>query len=222
MPPPTYATLPDYHAYPEEEMLARSATYYADMQRRRTVRAFSERSAPRTVIENCILTAATAPSGANQQPWTFVAVSDPGIKSQIRKAAEEVEQKFYTGAATEKWVKALAPLGTQASKPFLETAPYLIVVFAQRYGVAPDGSKIKHYYVQESVGIATGLLVSAVHNAGLVCLTYTPANMSFLNRILKRPDNEKPFLILVTGYPAAGAALPDIKRKELREVATFI
>jgi len=222
MPSPTYAALPDYRAYPEEEMQARSATYYADMKRRRTVRAFSERSAPRTVIENCIRTAATAPSGANQQPWTFVAVSDPEIKSQIRKAAEEVEQKFYTGAATEKWVNALAPLGTHASKPFLETAPYLIVVFAQRYGVAPDGSKIKHYYVQESVGIATGLLVSAVHNAGLVSLTYTPATMSFLNRILKRPENEKPFLILVTGYPAAGATLPDIKRKKLREVATFI
>ena len=151
-----------------------------------------------------------------------MAVSDPVVKSQIRVGAEKVEQKFYTGEATKKWVADLAPLGTHASKPFLETAPYLIVIFAQRYGLSPDGGKVKHYYVQESVGIATGILVSAIHNAGLVSLTYTPANMSFLNRILERPKNEKPFLILVAGYPAKDAVLPDIKRKELAEVASFI
>jgi len=222
MSPETYADLPDYREYPEEEMQTRAAAYYADMNRRRTVREFSDRPVPEDVIENCIRAAATAPSGANQQPWTFVAVSDPGIKRQVRKAAEKVEQKFYAGAATQKWVKALSSLDTHASKPFLETAPYLIAIFAQQYGLAPDGSKIKHYYVQESVGIATGLLVSAIHNAGLVSLTYTPANMAFLNRVLGRPENEKPFLILVTGYPAPEAKLPDIKRKQMREVATFI
>ena len=222
MSPVMYPDLPDYREYPEEEMQARSAAYCTEMNRRRTVREFSDRPVPADVIENCIRTAAAAPSGANQQPWNFVAVSDPGIKRQIRKDAEEVEQKFYTGAATQKWVSALSALGTHAGKPFLEKAPYLIVVFAQRYGIAPDGGKIKHYYVQESVGIATGLLVSAVHNAGLVSLTYTPANMSFLNRILKRPENEKPFLILVTGYPAEDASVPDIKRKKFQEIATFL
>jgi len=222
MTPVTYTSLPNYREFSEEEMRTRAAAYYAELNRRRTVRDFSARLVPQEVIENCIRAAATAPSGANQQPWTFVAVSNPAVKSQIRVAAEKIEQKFYTETATEKWAKALAPLGTHASKPFLETAPYLIVVFAQRYGVAPDGRRIKHYYVQESVGIATGLLVAAVHNAGLVSLTYTPANMSFLNRILNRPENEKPFLILVTGYPATGASLPDINRKQLQEVAAFL
>jgi len=217
-----YTALPDYREYPEAEMQARAADYYTLMNRRRTVREFSDREVPKDIIANCIRTAATAPSGANQQPWTFVAVHSPAIKRQIRAAAEEVEQKFYTETATAKWVKTLAPLGTHASKPFLETAPYLIVIFAQRYGLAPAGGKIKHYYVQESVGIATGLLVSAIHNAGLASLTYTPANMSFLNRILARPENEKPFLVLVAGYPAAEATLPDIERNKLREVATFL
>jgi iodotyrosine deiodinase len=222
MPSHPYAALTDYREYPVKEMQARAEAYYAKMNVRRTVREFSDRPVPRDIIENCIRTAATAPSGANQQPWTFVAVSDSVVKGRIRVAAEKVEQKFYTGEATQKWVEALAPLGTHASKPFLETAPYLIVIFAQRYGLAPDGGKVKHYYVQESVGIATGLLVSAVHNAGLVSLTYTPANMAFLNRILERPENEKPFLILVAGYPAQAAVLPDIKRKEMADVASFI
>lgn len=222
MTPPPYASLPDYREYPEKEMQVRADTYYAKMNRRRTVREFSNQPVPRDIIENCIRTASTAPSGAHLQPWTFVAVSDPAVKSQIKVAAEKVEQKFYTSEATKKWVNDLAPLGTHASKPFLETASHLIVIFAQRYGLAPDGSKVKHYYVQESVGIATGMLVSAVHHAGLVSLTYTPASMTFLNRILERPDNEKPFLILVVGYPAKGAALPDISRKKLSDVATFI
>ncbi len=222
MSPSLYNTLPNYREYPVDDMRKRARDYYLEMNRRRTIRAFADRPVPREIIADCIRSAATAPSGANQQPWTFVAVSDPSVKSRIRVAAEKVEQKFYTGKSTQKWVADLAPLGTHASKPFLETAPYLIVIFAQRYGLAPDGTKIKHYYVQESVGIATGLLVSAVHNAGLVSLTYTPANMSFLNRILERPDNEKPFLILVTGYPAKEASLPDIKRKEIGAVAAFI
>ena len=222
MSPSLYTALPDYHEYPAEEMRARARNNYMEMNRRRTVREFSDRPVPGDIIEDCIRTAATAPSGANQQPWTFVVVSDPAVKSRIRIAAEKVEQKFYTGAATKKWVADLAPLGTHASKPFLETAPHLIIIFAQRYGLAPDGGNVKHYYVQESVGIATGLLVSAIHNAGLVSLTYTPANMSFLNRILERPKNEKPFLILVAGYPAEDAVLPDIKRKELADVASFI
>ena len=222
MPLPLYPSLPDYHEYPVAEMQARARNYFEEMNRRRTMREFSDRPVPRDIIENCIRTAGTAPSGANQQPWTFVAVSDPLIKNRIRVAAEKVEQKFYTGKATKKWVADLAPLGTHASKPFLESAPYLIVIFAQRYGLSSDGSKVKHYYVQESVGIATGLLVAAVHNAGLVSLTYTPANMSFLNRILERPENEKPFLILVTGYPAKDASLPDIKRKTLGEVGVHI
>ena len=222
MSPSLYTSLPDYREYPVEEMRARARDYNFEMNRRRTVRRFSDRPVPRDIIENCIHSAATAPSGANLQPWTFVAVSDPVVKNQIRVAAEKVEQKFYTGEATKKWVADLAPLGTHASKPFLETAPYLIVIFAQRYGLSPGGGKVKHYYVQESVGIATGILVSAIHNAGLVSLTYTPASMSFLNRILERPKNEKPFLILVAGYPAKDAVLPDIKRKELADVATFI
>ncbi len=222
MSPSLYTSLPDYREYPVEKMRSRARDYCFEMNRRRTVRKFSDRPVPRDIIENCIRTAATAPSGANLQPWTFVAVSDPVVKNQIRVAAEKVEQKFYTGEATKKWVADLAPLGTHASKPFLETAPYLIVIFAQRYGLSPGGGKVKHYYVQESVGIATGILVSAIHNAGLVSLTYTPASMSFLNRILERPKNEKPFLILVAGYPAKDAVLPDIKRKELADVATFI
>jgi len=222
MSPSLYTSLPDYREYPDAEMRTRARDNYLEMNRRRTVREFSDRPVPREIIENSIRAAATAPSGANQQPWTFVAVSDPVVKRQIRTAAEKVEQKFYTGEATRKWVKELAPLGTHAGKPFLETAPYLIVIFAQRYGLTPDGSKTKHYYVQESVGIATGLLISAIHTAGLVSLTYTPANMSFLSRILRRPDNEKPFLILVTGYPSKRAVLPDISRKKLAEVATFI
>jgi len=222
MAPSPYASPPDYREYPVEEMQARTDAYYAKMNRRRTMREFSNRPVPRNIIENCVRTASTAPSGANLQPWTFVVVSDPSVKSRIRKSAEKVERKFYTGEATRSWVKALAPLGTHHSKPFLETAPYLIAIFAQRYGLARDGSKVKHYYVQESVGIATGLLVSAVHHAGLVSLTYTPASMTFLNRILERPDNEKPFLILVVGYPAEAATLPDINRKKLSDVATFV
>ena len=214
--------LSQYRAYPEKEMKRRAAQFYADIRRRRSVRDFSSRPVPREVIEDCLRAAGTAPNGANMQPWHFVVVSDPAVKRQIREAAEAEERAFYSGRAPEEWLEALAPLGTDARKPFLEVAPYLIVIFAQNYGLTPDGKKIKHYYVSESVGIATGLLITALHHAGLVCLTHTPSPMNFLSRILHRPPNERPFLILVVGYPADGAMVPDITKKPLEEIATFV
>jgi iodotyrosine deiodinase len=214
--------LSQYRQYPLPEMKQRAADFYADMRRRRTVRQFSQRPVPREIIENCLRAAGTAPSGANMQPWHFVVVTDPEIKRQIRQAAEAEEQAFYAGRAPEAWLEALAPLGTGAEKPFLETAPYLIVIFAQNYGLGPDGQKIKHYYVSESVGIATGILITAVHQAGLVSLTHTPSPMNFLGEILGRPANERPFLILVVGYPAEGVMVPAIRKKTLEEIATFI
>jgi iodotyrosine deiodinase len=212
----------DHHEYPHAQMKQRSDEFLKEMKRRRSVREFSDRPVPKPVIENCILSGATAPSGANMQPWFFAAVSDPAVKRQIREASEKIEQEFYTKTATQKWVKDLEPLGTHAEKPFLETAPYLIVIFSQRYGLLPDGNKQKHYYVTESVGIATGILVTAIHHAGLVSLTYTPSRMGFLNRILSRPKNEKPFMILVVGYPAEDTVVPEISKKSLHEVAAFI
>jgi nitroreductase len=177
---------------------------------------------PRSVIEACLRTAGTAPSGANQQPWHFVAVSDPAVKSHIRQAAEAEEREFYERRASQEWLDALAPLGTDAHKPFLEIAPYLIAIFAQTYGMGADGGKIKHYYVTESVGIATGLLIAALHHAGLATLTHTPSPMGFLNEILGRPANERPFLLLVVGYPAENAQVPAITKKALEEIATFV
>ncbi len=203
-------------------MLCRATEFRQQMQRRRTVRYFSNRTVSREVIEECLLTAGTAPSGANLQPWHFVVVSDPAIKHRIRVEAEAEEHEFYTRKAPKEWLEALAPLGTDEHKPFLEAAPYLIVIFAQSYGVLADGRKVKNYYVQESVGIATGMLITAVHNAGLVSLTHTPSPMGFLNEILGRPTNEKPFLILVVGYPAENAVVPDIGKKPLEEIATFV
>jgi len=216
-----FIPLSGYREYPPAEMQRRASGFYADMRRRRSVRDFSDRPVPRGIIEDCLRAAGTAPSGANQQPWHFVVVGDPALKREIREAAEAEERAFYAGRAPEAWLEALAPLGTGADKPFLERAPYLIVIFAQRYGLAPDGGKIKHYYVQESVGIATGMLVTAIHQAGLVSLTHTPSPMRFLNRILDRPAQEQPFLILVVGYPAQGATVPDIEKKSLEEIATF-
>lgn len=203
-------------------MLRRAAEFRQQMQRRRTVRYFSDRPVPRELIEDCLLAAGTAPSGANLQPWHFVVVNDAAIKHRIRVEAEAEEHEFYTRKAPQEWLDALAPLGTDEHKPFLETAPYLIVVFAQSYGVLPDGRRVKNYYVQESVGIATGMLITAVHNAGLVSLTHTPSPMGFLTEILGRPANEKPFLILVVGYPAEDAVVPDIGKKSLEEIATFL
>jgi nitroreductase len=176
----------------------------------------------RAVIEAALRTAGSAPSGANMQPWHFVAVSDPATKRQIREAAEIEEREFYRARAGAEWLEALSSLGTDHRKPFLETAPYLIVVFSQTYGLAPDGSKVKHYYVRESVGIATGLLVAALHHAGLALLTYTPSRPGFLNRILGRLENEQPFVVLVVGHPAREALVPDIGKKDLAEIATFV
>ncbi|MCA9940799.1 MAG: nitroreductase family protein [Anaerolineales bacterium] len=208
--------------YAPDEMRARAAAFYELMRRRRTVRDFSDRPVAREIIEDCVRNAGTAPNGANMQPWHFVIVSDPAIKRQIRLAAEAEEQEFYQNRAPAEWLAALAPLGTDAHKPFLETAPYLITIFAQSYGLLPDGRKVKHYYAQESVGIATGFLIAALHYAGLATLTHTPSPMNFLNDILGRPANERPFLLLVVGYPAANAQVPDIRKKPLAEIATFL
>ncbi len=222
MPEAKFVPLTTYDEYPPAEMRQRAAAFYADVQRRRTVRHFSDRPIQRDVIDNCLLAAGTAPSGANRQPWHFGVVSDPAIKQKIREAAEQEEREFYGTRAPDDWLEALAPLGTDENKPFLETAPYLIVIFAERYGLMEDGKRISNYYVMESVGIATGLLITAVHYAGLVSLTHTPSPMGFLNEILGRPPNERPFLILVVGYPREDALVPEIPRKSLGEIATFL
>lgn len=206
----------------EDEMLARARDYRVEAARRRSVRHFSDRPVPRAIIEECLLAAGTAPSGAHRQPWHFVAVADPDTKRRIRDAAEAEEREFYAHRAPEDWLEALAPLGTDASKPFLEDAAWLIVVFAESYGVAEDGTRVKNYYVQESVGIATGLLISAAHRAGLATLTHTPSPMGFLCEVLDRPGRERPYLILVVGHPAEDALVPDIQRKTLGEIATFV
>ena len=211
-----------YHEYPPDEMLRRASEFHADLQRRRTVRQFSSRPVPRQVIEECLLAAGTAPNGANLQPWHFVVVADPRVKHEIRVAAEQEEAEFYYRRAPHEWLDALAAIGTDEHKPFLETAPYLIVIFGKNHSELPDGRRVKNYYVNESVGIATGFLIAAVHNAGLVSLTHTPSPMGFLNNILHVPPDEKPFLILVVGYPAEDAQVPEIGKKSLDEIATFM
>ena len=214
--------LPDYHEYPVEEMRQRLNDFYTEVNRRRTVREFSDRPVPRDIIETALMAANTAPSGANLQPWHFVAVSGAATKRKIREAAEIEEREFYEHRATTEWLAALEPIGTDSNKPFLETAPYLIAVFLQKFGVLEDGRKVKHYYPTESTGLATGILITALHQAGLVCLTHTPSPMKFLNEILDRPKSERPFLLLVTGYPADDAEVPDINRKSLEEFTSFI
>ncbi len=211
-----------YLEYPLDEMHKRASAFYDEMKRRRTIREFSNRPVSQEIIENCLMTAGTAPSGANMQPWHFVAVSDAKTKNQIRKEAEEAEKEFYQNRAPSYWLEALAPLGTDENKPYLEEAPYVIVIFSKRYSVGFDGAKLHNYYLTESVGIATGLLVAAIHNAGLACLTYSPSPMGFLREILKRPSYETPFLVLVVGYPKENAKVPDIGKKSLDEIATFI
>jgi len=219
---PGFAPLADFEEYSPAEMLERARKFRDELRRRRTVRHFSEREVSREVVELCLEAAASAPSGANRQPWHFSVVSDPELKAKIRLSAEGEERTFYRERAPQDWLDALEPLGTDDRKPFLETAPYLIVIFAQLHGVDADGEKFKHYYVNESVGIATGMLITALHHAGLATLTHTPAPMRFLNEILGRPSHERPYLILVTGYPADDATVPEIEKKPLSEVSRFI
>jgi len=211
----------DYEEYPVDEMCQRAKAFFKDMNRRRTVRDFSDRPVPRKIIEDCLRAAGTAPNGANKQPWHFTVVSNPAVKKEIRQAAEEEEKEFYENRATEEWLEALAPLGTDASKPFLEDAPYLIAIFSKSYGLKENGDKETFYYVKESVGIATGILITAIHNAGLASLTHTPSPMGFLNDVLDRPQNERPFLLLVVGYPKEDVKVPDITKKPLDEIASF-
>ena len=219
-----YPTIPltTYREYPVDEMRQRVTDFYKEIDRRRTVREFSDRPVPRDIIETALRAAGTAPSGANLQPWHFVVVSGAETKKKIRVAAEVEEREFYEHRASAEWLEALRPLGTDSDKPFLETAPYLITVFLQKFGELPDGRKVKHYYPVESTGIATGILITALHEAGLATLTHTPSPMKFLNEILDRPKSERPFLLLVVGYPAAATAVPDIKRKPLVDFTSFV
>ncbi|GMV07858.1 MAG: oxidoreductase [Gemmatimonadota bacterium] len=214
--------LPAWEELAPERMAEEARRFLDTMRRRRTVRDFSSRAVPREVIETCLLAAGTAPNGANRQPWRFVVVGDPETKRRIREAAEEEERAFYSGRAPQEWIDALAHLGTDEHKPFLERAPWLVVIFAESYEVTEEGKHLKNYYVTESVGIATGILITALHHAGLATLTHTPSPMKFLNEVLGRPENERPFLVLVVGYPEEGATVPDITKKPLREIAVFL
>ena len=218
-----FVPLAGFREYPVEEMTRRAREFHADLRRRRTVRGFSRRSVPREIIEECLRAATTAPSGANLQPWHFVVVGDAETKHRIRVAAEEEERRFYRHRAPRAWLDALAPLGTDEHKPFLESAPWLIAIFVQKYGRLEDGRKVKHYYPVESVGLATGMLITALHLSGLATLTHTPSPMKFLSEILGRPkDAERPFLLLVVGYPEEGTQVPDVGRKPLSEVVSYV
>lgn len=217
-----FIPLSTYKEYSPDEMMERATSFYEMIKSRRTVREFSDRPVDRKVIEQCILAAGTAPNGANKQPWHFAVVSDPEIKSKIREAAEEEEREFYHRRAPEDWLEDLHPFGTDEHKPFLENAPYLIGIFAQSYHLDENGEKEKHYYVKESVGIATGMLITALHNAGLATLTHTPSPMGFLNEIMQRPSHEKAFLLLIVGYPEEGVEVPDITKKPLEKIASFL
>ena len=210
----------DFNEYPPAEMTERANAFYEQIKRRRSVRDFSDRDVPQEIIDACLLAAGTAPNGANLQPWHFAVVRSTEIKTKIRQAAEKGEQEFYHGKAPQAWLEALQPFGTDANKPFLETAPCLIVIFSQSHQMKSDGQKAKNYYVSESVGIATGFLISALHHAGLATLTHTPSPMKFLNTILDRPGNERPFLILVTGYPAEDTHVPAITKKTIEEITS--
>lgn len=218
---PAFVPLTSFLELPAEEMKNRARDFYEEIRRRRTVREFSPRAVPREVIEDCLRAAGTAPSGANLQPWHFEVVSDPEIKKRIREAAEVEEREFYAGKAPPEWLEALAPLGTDEHKGYLEVAPWLIAVFAQNYALLPDGRKVKNYYVTESVGIALGFLIAALHHAGLATLTHTPSPMGFLSTVLDRPANERAYVLLVVGYPADDARVPDIGKKKLEEIAGF-
>lgn len=211
----------DFQHLPQDEMLWRAKQFYAEMDRRRTTRQFSDRAVPRALIEHAIHTAGTAPSGAHQQPWTFVAISDPAIQLAMREAAEEEERVNYGGRMPPEWLEALAPMGTDAVKEHITTAPYVVVLFRHVFGLNPDGSHRTHYYTTESCGIAAGLFIAAIHQMGLATLTHTPSPMGFLTKLLRRPENEKPFLLMPVGYPAPDARVPDIRRKPLAEIAVW-
>jgi iodotyrosine deiodinase len=218
----TFLPLQTYREYPPDEMKRRAREFYVELGRRRTVRDFSDRPVAREVIEDCLRAAGTAPSGANLQPWHFVVVGDPSIKRVIRIEAEKEEREFYERRAPPEWLEALAPLGTDPSKPFLEIAPWLIVIFGAKHSRTPQGRRVKNYYVPESVNIATGFLIAALHHAGLATLTHTPSPMGFLNRILDVDDDARPYLLLVVGYPAPECRVPAIGRKPLEAIARFV
>lgn len=215
--------LPDRVQLSPDQATKASKDFLAYMKKRHSVRDYANTPVPREVIENIIATAASAPSGANRQPWHFVAVADPDMKAQIRAAAEEEEKSFYQGGAGDEWLSALEPIGTGVEKPHLTDAPWLIVVFAERYGLNPDGSRYKNYYINESVGIALGFLIAAIHNAGLVCLEHTPNPMKFLNTLCNRPINEKPVMVIPVGYPTETATIPAAakQKKPLDKVSSF-
>jgi len=214
--------LPNAKHLSDEEMKSRSEEFYMHIKQRRTVRDFSPEKVSKSIIDNCILAAGTAPSGANMQPWHFAVSGQGEARKIIREKAEKEERDFYETKAPAEWLKALEALGTDANKPFLETAPFLIGIFVKSYGILPDGSQVKHYYATESVGIATGILITALHNAGLSTLTHTPSPMGFLNKIFERPKNERPFLLLVAGYAEKGAQVPDIQKMSLGEISSDI
>ena len=217
-----FTTFKDYIKFPETEMKVRSEIFYRQLNKRRSIREFSSETFDKEIILNCIRAAGTAPSGANKQPWHFVLIENPEIKSEIRIAAEKEEREFYNEKAPQEWLKDLEPFETNEIKPFLEEAPYLIAIFEEKYSTDNEGEIHKNYYTKESVGIATGILITSLHNAGLVTLTHTPSPMNFLNDILKRPKNEKPFLLLVVGYPKEGTKVPNIIRKELSQIITIM
>lgn len=218
-----FIPLEGYEDVSSDEMITRSEDLLTHMRKRRTVRDFSDKPVRREVIENAILTAGTAPSGANMQPWHFTAISDPAIKKKVREAAEAEEIEFYTNRASERWLADLAPLGTDHNKPFIETAPWLIVCFRQAYRVDPEtGEKRNNYYVHESAGLAAGFLISALHNAGLATLTHTPSPMTFFNEITGRPAEERAIMMIVTGYPASDATVPNITKKPLDEISNWL
>ncbi len=216
--------LTDFIEYPLDEMRARAVSFFEEMRRRHTVRQFSDRAVPRDIIETCLLTAGRAPSGANHQPWHFSVIGSPELKAKVRAAAEKEEQAFYAGRASEEWLTALAPLGTDDVKPYIERAPWLIAIFGQRRGGPGAGDDLKNYYVPESVGIATGFLICALHHAGLATLTHTPSPMGFLNEICGRPDTEKAYILLVVGYPDKDAVVPThaLQKKTLEQIASFL
>lgn len=224
MKPHTNQPLSDYIEFSIEEMITRSAAFYTSLKRRHSIRQFSDRDVPKAVIENCIKAAGTAPSGANHQPWHFVAIHSTNIKRQVREAAEAHEQRFYEGRAGDEWLDALKPLGTDAQKPYLEHAPWLIAIFSQKKGGVNVGKKHTNYYVHESVGIATGMLITALHESGLVTLTHTPKPMTFLSEICNRPDDERPYMLIITGYPSAHATVPEhaLNKKSLDDISTFL